>query len=178
MEVGETAEFAALRETSEELGVSLPFKALAALGDAYAITGTHVSLILGGLDRSLDVAADLRPPPGEVAGVFALTLRDLAQPQNHRWEWRTPPLPPGGSDSCGGAEPPPATLPPRAGMWLPVFDGGPHAVWGLTAWLLMDFMQGVAAPVAAACGSADDQCLLGLRPCPRAPPPLNILPLR
>ena len=176
IEAGETAEEAALRETGEELGVRLPFVPLAVLGDVYAVTGTHVSVILGGLDRMLNGSVDLNPPPSEVAAVFTLALRDLANPANHRWEWRKPPQPPGGAAGSGGRRvnvPPSGLAPalPRTGMWLPVFSCGPHDVWGLTAWLLMDFLQRVTAPVAAAGGIEDDRCLLQLRPCPSRPPP-------
>lgn len=158
---GEDASAAALREAGEELGAHLPWAGgapLARLPDALAVTGTHVSVLLAACTAQRLELARLAPPPDEVAAIFSLPLRALCDPARHGWRWH--------AARAGAA--------PRGGLFLPTFDGGgppEREVWGLTAWLLYDFLRTVVVPVAAASGRADERCLLGLRSPPPPPPP-------
>lgn len=164
LEAGESAEAAALRETREELGAALPFAALGALQEVLAVTGTHVAPQLAYCAAPLDdLAAALRPSPGEVEAVFSLPLAHLADPAQHEWEWRAPTPPRAAAGGAGSAEPH-----PRGGMFLPIFHGGPAPIWGLTAYILMQFLRGVVSPAAAAAGGSFAATLRSVREPPEA----------
>jgi len=78
MDAGETPEAAALRETSEELGLQLAASAILGLLDDYATrSGFCITpvVIWGG------PAFDLAPDPNEVARVFRVPLRELDAPE-------------------------------------------------------------------------------------------------
>jgi len=152
IEPGESAAAAALREAAEELGAALHFTPLCRLPDAVAVTGTHVSVVLAALP--LPARADLavcRAPPAEVQSVFSLSLRALCDPAQHSWRWH--------AQRAG-----------RPGLFLPVFVGGPAPVWGLTAYILHQFLADTVLPEASAGGLPADRCLLQLRAPPPHPP--------
>jgi nudix motif 8 len=103
-------ETAALRELSEELGVApTQVEVLGRFHDAEAITGVHVTPVIGFLGE-VDVDA-LEPSAHEIDEVFTLPLVDLvAADTRYQQEHR------------------------RGRMH--VFDAGPWPVWGLTAYML------------------------------------------
>jgi 8-oxo-dGTP pyrophosphatase MutT (NUDIX family) len=76
-----TAEFTALRESEEEIG--LPHdrvEILARLPDYFTRTGYRVTPVVGLLTPPLE----LRPDPNEVADIFEVPLAFLLDPANHR----------------------------------------------------------------------------------------------
>ncbi len=78
MEPGETVEEAALRETAEELGLSLsPSEVLGCLDDYPTQSGFSITpvVVWGG------PALELAPDPNEVALVFRIPLRELDAPE-------------------------------------------------------------------------------------------------
>lgn len=155
VEPGETPEIAALRECEEELGATLPLQVLGQLHEVIAVTGTHVTPVLATCSSPLeDLDASLRPNANEVELAFSLPLRHLADPANHSFELLPPKIPREGGGSSRH---------PRAGLWVPVFHGGPARIWGLTAYMLHSFLLEVAAPAAAHAGYA--------LPAPKLPPP-------
>jgi nudix motif 8 len=103
-------EHTALRELEEELGVAeASVDVLGRFHDAQAITGVHVTPIVGFLGE-VELAA-LAPNPHEIDDVFALSFRQLLAPElRYQQEHQ------------------------RGRMH--VFDAGPHPVWGLTAYIL------------------------------------------
>ena len=158
----ETPEAAAAREFAEEVALPTPWQTdppapllaptsassvpvekhaspLGVLGrwhDAIAITGTHVTPVLGFLHG--DAAVCQREPPAspnEVDSVFALTLPQLADAEHYEVEDRSVPY-----RSAG------VTLQHRPYL-LPVFKGGPHKVWGLTAYMLDGMLRQLLLPV-------------------------------
>lgn len=109
---------AALRELEEELG--LPRSRVDVLGchhDARAITGVHVTPVLGYLgDLTFE---ELAPNPAEIDEVFTLGLGELLDPrQRYQQDF--------GERGC-----------------LQVFDAGPWPVWGLTAYILERVLEEV-----------------------------------
>lgn len=119
-------EACALRELEEELGVpSRQVEVLGCFHDVQAITGVHVTPVLGFLGEvSLD---ELRPSPAEIDGVFALSLDELVGPGRHYVQ----------------------DYGPRG--QLPVFPAGPWPVWGLTAHILRGVLEevlGLSLPAA------------------------------
>lgn len=154
VELGETPEDAALRETREELGTTLPLRVLGQLHEVIAVTGTHVTPVLAACSSPLeDLDASLRPNADEVELAFSLPLRHLADPANHSFELLPPKIPREGGGSSRH---------PRAGLWVPVFHGGPARIWGLTAYMLHSFLSEVAAPAASQAGYS--------LPAPKLPP--------
>jgi 8-oxo-dGTP pyrophosphatase MutT (NUDIX family) len=174
---GETAVQAALREFSEELGVELPFSLLGTTHDAIAITGTHVTPVIAACLQPLEDLNALKPNPDEVAEVFTLPLAHLADPMNHEYEYlskKAKGIPPSTKSSsaatttAGGkkmisvhgttaattegtaAAKQQSPAHPRAGLWLPVFHGGPARIWGLTGFLTMEVLKDVFVPAARA----------------------------
>jgi nudix motif 8 len=103
-------EHAALRELEEELGVRADdVELLGRFHDAQAITGVHVTPVIGFLGEvELDA---LTPSPEEIDDVFTLGLADLIAPE-HRYQ----------QEHHRGR--------------MHVFDAGPWPVWGLTAYIL------------------------------------------
>jgi 8-oxo-dGTP pyrophosphatase MutT (NUDIX family) len=150
---------AALRETREELGATLPIRTLGLMHDVIAVTGTHVTPVLGLCESPLDDMSVLNPCAREVAQVFTLPLAHLADPANHSFEMLHPKLETTHRDGASAPH-------PRAGMWVPVFTGGPERIWGLTAFMLHSFLREVAAPAAR----ATQYDLPQPRPIPPLPP--------
>jgi 8-oxo-dGTP pyrophosphatase MutT (NUDIX family) len=79
---------AALREAEEEIGLPRDSVEVVGIGDVYrTITGFEVTPVVGVVPPGLD----LRPHPGEVAGMFEAPLRHLLQPRHQiekKVEWR------------------------------------------------------------------------------------------
>lgn len=113
-----TVEAAALRELEEEIGFAEErVRVLGCFHDARAITGVHVTPVVGFLgELSLD---ELRPNPDEIGGVFALALAELVDPSRRYQQ----------------------DFGPRGR--LQVFDAGPWPVWGLTSYILEGVLREV-----------------------------------
>lgn len=115
----------ALRELEEEVGIARGgVDVLGVCHEVTAITGVGVSPVVGYVG---DLVVDhLKLQPAEAEMAFALPLTTLVDPQ-HR------------------------TLQSFPGFRsAPQFTGGPHRVWGLTAWILDEFLQeglGLGLPV-------------------------------
>lgn len=158
----ETPEAAAAREFKEEVALPqawaspAPFPLLAANGtnpqhsqagasplgvlgrwhDAIAITGTHVTPVLGYVHGDASVCVQEPPTsPDEVESVFMLSLPQLASAEHYEVEDRSVPY-----RSAG------ITLQHRPYL-LPVFKAGPHKVWGLTAYMLDGILRQLLLPV-------------------------------
>jgi nudix motif 8 len=104
----------ALRELEEEVGIERSdVEVLGACHEVTAITGVGVSPIVGYVG-SVDVTT-LRLQPTETESAFTLPLPSLVDPR-HR------------------------TLQVLGMRRAPQFTAGPHRVWGLTAWILDEFL--------------------------------------
>ncbi|XP_037373354.1 mitochondrial coenzyme A diphosphatase NUDT8 [Talpa occidentalis] len=114
----------ALRETREELGLTVPeeqvWGLLRPLHDKRKATVVPVLAGVGQLDPQ-----SLRPNPSEVDEVFVLPLAHLLQAQNQ-----------GYTHFCKGG---------HFEYTMPVFLHGPHRVWGLTA-IITEFTLQLLAP--------------------------------
>jgi len=142
LEAGEGAIVAAVRECREEVGLSAT--AIGEHNDAIAVTGTLVTPVLGYVDGLFESG----PPSGggtrllrgpglqanaaEVDSVFALSLSHLLHPMHMTLEQHTPQ-----SSEIGVI---------RRSVTMPVFDGGPQRIWGLTAVLLAGFLRDMILP--------------------------------
>ncbi|GAB5578178.1 nucleoside diphosphate-linked moiety X motif 8 [Prionailurus iriomotensis] len=114
----------ALRETREELGLTVPEERVwGILQPVYDQQKTTVVPVLAGVGP-LDPQS-LRPNPEEVDKVFALPLAHLLQEQNQ-----------GYTHFCQRG---------HFHYTLPVFLHGPHRVWGLTA-IITEFTLQLLAP--------------------------------
>ncbi len=104
----------ALRETEEEIGVGpADVRVLGRFHEARAITGVKVLPVVGFVGEVADFAR-FAPNP-EIDTLFALTLDELVDPQKRDLQ--------------------------RLGVRkAPVFEAGPHPVWGLTAYILEAFL--------------------------------------
>lgn len=136
MEAGETPRQCVLRETFEELG--LPAEAIEIFGDLDFLYLRSEGLMYPVLGR-VDPAAVLRPSPDEVQDTFTAPLSRLAAhpPAIYRYPLRPEIGPDFPYDRVGAS----AGYPWQAGrMEVPVYEGLPHPLWGLTAritwWLL------------------------------------------
>lgn len=113
----ESFEHTALRELEEELGVGPEHvEILGPFHEARAITGVRVVPIVGFVGPLADLSR-FAPNPHEIDDVFALTLRELTDPEQRRRQ----------------------ALGPRG--TLPVFEAGPYPVWGLTAYILEEVLE-------------------------------------
>lgn len=131
----------ALRETHEELGIATD--SLRVLGLSRPVpdrTGTilvtPVVAYLGAID-----ARSLPRNPDEVADVFGIPLRTLMDPA-FRTTVKT-------SRCLAHRRGPPHAAPvadTRISGMLPAFDGGPHRVWGLTAYVLDAVLRDAIVP--------------------------------
>lgn len=129
MEAGETPRQCALRETFEELG--LPAEAIEIFGDLDFLYLRSEGLMYPVLGR-VDPAAVLRPSPDEVQDTFTAPLSWLAAhpPAIYRYPLRPEIGPDFPYDRVGAS----AGYPWQAGcMEVPVYEGLPHPLWGLTA---------------------------------------------
>jgi nudix motif 8 len=112
----------ALRELHEEVGlVRDDVRVLGLFHEAVAITGVGVSPVVGFVG-DIDVGA-LRVAPAEIDVAFALPLTALIDPR-HR------------------------VLQTLGRHRAPRFTAGPHPVWGLTAYILDEFLrEGLGLPL-------------------------------
>ena len=126
-----------MRECQEEIALPHP-DAPTPLGvghDAIAITGTHVTPVVGHIDGDASVCVDQPPAsPAEVAQVFTLSLPHLASAEHFRVE-----------DLAVRYKEEGKALSHRP-YTVPIFHGGPQRVWGLTAWMLDGLMRQVLVP--------------------------------
>ena len=109
----------AVRETTEEVG--FPESSIRVLGmshDVRAITGVPVTPVIGFLGEIPEPAA-LSVEQREIAATFTLTLRELMNPDTRRRVQHEP-----------------------RGSY-PVFESGPWPVWGLTAYMLDEFLRDI-----------------------------------
>ncbi len=115
----------ALRELEEEVGIERGgVDVLGVCHDVTAITGVGVSPVVGYVGAL--VIDRLRLQAAEAEMAFVLPLSTLIDPQHRTLQ------------SFGGIRS------------APQFTGGPHRVWGLTAWILDEFLQeglGLGLPV-------------------------------
>ncbi len=118
VEEGERVEAAALREAHEEVGVeAAAVRVIGVLTPLHIpVSGFAVHPVVG----LCDAAPEFRPEDREVERVFAVTLRELADPARVRRTTRT-----------------------RDGVTydVPYFDLAGEMVWGATAMILAEFLQ-------------------------------------
>jgi 8-oxo-dGTP pyrophosphatase MutT (NUDIX family) len=116
-----TAEFTALRETEEEIGLSAEaVEVLARLPDYCTRTGYRVTPVVGLLTPPLA----LSPDPREVAEVFEVPLAFLLDARNHRRETR---------EFQGG----------KVGFYSIPY--GERYIWGATAGMLVNLCRHVGS---------------------------------
>ncbi len=109
----------ALRETGEELGLSPDsIRILGVSHDLQAITGVLVTTVIGYLGEVGDPEA-LPFEKREIAQVFALSFPQIFEKEKRRMVHADP-----------------------RGSY-PVFEGGPWPVWGLTAYILNEFIHDI-----------------------------------
>ncbi|HEY1099096.1 MAG TPA: CoA pyrophosphatase, partial [Myxococcota bacterium] len=105
----------ALRELDEEVGITRDrVRVIGAFHEALAITGVGVTPVIGYVGE-LDVRT-LTTSAAEVQEPFTLTLAQLVDPAHRTRQ----------------------VLGTRS---APLFDAGPHPVWGLTAWILDEVLR-------------------------------------
>jgi 8-oxo-dGTP pyrophosphatase MutT (NUDIX family) len=107
----------ALRETEEEIGLPPPLVDVLGLShDAFSLSGQRVTPVVGFV-RTLPA---LQLSPREIAEVFSVPLSTLQAPQSvYEQEMQGP----------SGIK-----------RMVPFFRGGPHPIWGLTAWILRELL--------------------------------------
>jgi 8-oxo-dGTP pyrophosphatase MutT (NUDIX family) len=122
-----TAEFTALREAHEEIGLPPDeVEILARLPDYFTRTGYRVTPVIGLLSPPLQLA----PDPGEVAEIFEVPLAFLLDPRNHRRETR---------EFQGRT----------VGYYEMRYENG-RTIWGATAGMLVNLYRHLAGGPAAA----------------------------
>jgi 8-oxo-dGTP pyrophosphatase MutT (NUDIX family) len=120
-----TAEFTALREAQEEIGLPAErVEVLARLPDYFTRTGYRVTPVVGLIEPPLALV----PDPREVDDVFEVPLEFLLDPVNHLRETRELP---------GGT----------VGFY--VMQYGERRIWGATAGMLINFYRQLAGAGAA-----------------------------
>lgn len=108
---------AALREWEEEVGVSAAYvNVLGNFHEVLSITGVTVTPIIGYLG-DVERLPPWAPNPHEIDRIFTLSLNVLSDPAHKSIQH----------------------LPHRGR--IPVFSGGPAPVWGLTAFILDEFLS-------------------------------------
>lgn len=121
-----SAEFTALREAQEEIGLAVErVEVLARLPDYFTRSGYRVTPVVGLVEPPLVLA----PDPREVADVFEVPLDFLLDPANHRRETRE--------------------LPGGTAAYY-VMQYGERRIWGATAGMLVNFYRLLAGTAAGA----------------------------
>jgi len=118
IDVGETAEAAALRETAEEIGVDpSEVTLLGSLTPLYVFVSRFLVTPFVGIAHTRPA---FHPEPREVAELLEVPLEALGNRDNIRWGHRT-----------------------REGYLIdfPYFELGEHHVWGATAMMLGEFLS-------------------------------------
>jgi nudix motif 8 len=118
----ENLEETAIRECHEELGEKLPIEIIGRMSDVFSIHGVCVTPYIGYIRDDNIIPEALPFNHDEVEQVFSLTLDHLVDDENR-------------------------ILEERGNMKLPAFIGGPQKIWGLTAFVLNDFLSRVYTPV-------------------------------
>lgn len=128
--------------------------------ESCAVTGTHVTPVIGIVTEDMTNLSHLTPSEDEVADVFSLSLDLLVSDQSASVEF----IPAHAGSSH----------PRQGGIYAPVFEGGPERVWGLTAFMTYGILRDVLLPAASECGMklppfalAADERLHRLVPLPR-----------
>lgn len=116
------AEACALRECMEEVGLA-PERMLGRWHDITNKEGTAAVTPCIAYLGTIDVDA-INSNPDEVEEVFLVPLQRLADPEL-RSHWSSRRFP---------------------GVKMPQFDGGPHRIWGLTAYILAGFLNTIVFP--------------------------------
>jgi hypothetical protein len=139
----------------EELGPALaPIAVLGTYHDVPAVTGTIVTPLIGhlpGVDLS-DPSAVLAANAAEVDAAFTLPLTHLVDPRNVKGYWEAGEGNSGPAAGGGAAETSRAEAAgraaghPRKGLRIPIYEGGPVPIWGLTAYLLEGILRDVIVP--------------------------------
>ncbi|MCP4073173.1 MAG: CoA pyrophosphatase [Hyphomicrobiales bacterium] len=118
-ESDESALFAALRETEEEIGVGADaIEILGQLPDYYTGSGYHISPVVGMMDAKVEFVAN----PHEVEHVFEVPLDFLMNPDNHHINSR---------------------VFENIERYYYVMPWGKHHVWGVTAGIVRMFYNQV-----------------------------------
>lgn len=144
VEPDETGLEAAIRETDEEIPGLQATRKIEVLGswhEAYAITGTHVSVHVGKLPNDQEMKPllpSLQVNHREVAAVFALPIRRMLDRRYTYYENLA-------VEYSRAYREPPADRAAR----VPVFLGGPARVWGLTAFIAHGFLHDILVPALA-----------------------------
>lgn len=131
VDAGETATEAACRELEEELGGGVPCDVLGKFDDALAITGTHVTPVVGFMQEDLTDMSVFQLSEAEVDFAFTLPIERMLDPAFVAVETLSNR---------------PRVANSRATAQVPVFRGGPARVWGLTAWIMSEVLQNVVVP--------------------------------
>lgn len=116
IDVGETAQDAALREAREELGIDTsPVRILGPLSSFYLGVSRFVIFPFVGV---ADARPDFQPAVAEVEQIIEAPISQLADPARHHWAQRT-----------------------RDGLIVrfPYVDVDGHQLWGATAMILSEF---------------------------------------
>eukprot|EP01138_Halocafeteria_seosinensis_P002599 gb/GECG01002657.1/.p1 GENE.gb/GECG01002657.1/~~gb/GECG01002657.1/.p1 ORF type:complete len:276 (+),score=28.42 gb/GECG01002657.1/:1-828(+) len=131
----ESAHEAALREFTEEVNC-LPEQPVifGSISECIAVTGTHVTPVVGYVPGTLNVA-QLLYNRNEVSSLFSLPVSSLTDYRNFYMEELQVPY--------GGHQRSQITW---STTNIPVYLGGPERVWGLTAYILEGCLRDVILP--------------------------------
>jgi 8-oxo-dGTP pyrophosphatase MutT (NUDIX family) len=145
IDAGETEEDAARREFAEEIGSAARARAARLCGlfhDSVAVTGTHVHTVVGWFGELDDGVEDFAPNAAEVDTAFTVPLRALVDPSIFVLEDLSARMTKR-KDAIADER-----LRTRAVTRVPAFyvPGAPARVWGLTGFLLENFLRHVLIP--------------------------------
>ena len=153
IEVEEGAIRAAMRETHEELGMSIgTLHSIGLCQTIPAVTGTLVTPVLGFVERDVGDLGHLEPHEGEVERVFTRSIRQLCDPQYRSYEQlnRSIPSLSASAAAAGGHSRAEGSGGERAAqkVTMPVYgaEEGPERIWGLTAMIMEAVLNNAILP--------------------------------